>query len=64
MTAGEFEEYKINDLISVQYTAGRLIMKYLDQNDDTVRTIIYQNDDTERITIYQNGNDVVVKIEK
>ena len=39
-------------------------MKYLDQNDDTVRTIIYQNDDTERITIYQNGNDVVVKIEK
>ena len=64
MTAGEFEEYKINDLVSVQYTGGRLIMEYLDLNDDTVRTIIYQNDDTERITIYQNGNDVVVKIEK
>ena len=45
---GEFEEYKIEDIVSVQYIAGNLMVTYM--KDDTVATGVY------------NSNTVIVEI--
>lgn len=48
---GEFQEYIIKNLVSVEYTASSLTIEYLELDGDTART-----------TIDRNGNAVIVKI--
>ena len=47
---GEFEEYTIEQIISVQYAAGTLIVVYLE--NDAVKTTVYQNGNTVSIEIH------------
>lgn len=47
---GEFEEYTLEQIISVQYAAGTLIMVYLE--DDAVKTTVYQNGNTVSVEIH------------
>lgn len=47
---GEFEEYTIEQIVSVQYAAGTLIVVYLE--NDAVKTTVYQNGNTVSIEIH------------
>lgn len=46
----EFDDYTIDNLGSVQYAAGSLIITYLE--DDTVKSIVYPNGSTVTVEIF------------